>query len=288
MVDLKGSSEQGSDPTAPGVHQRPVQDRRREEGSPVSTSNAERWVDLAEVDNVRDLGGLPLSDGGCTRRGVVFRASTLQEATEADVAQLVGIRRLRTIVDLRLPAEAAREGHGLLGTQDVEVVNLPVRKGESTLLDVVVPDSRTTDLGLLYQQLLVGSAPSIVTAARLIGDPARHGVVFHCAAGKDRTGVLAAVLLDAVGVLAEAIIDDYVMTAERQHRVRERLVRIPAYRNLPAVAQGVMAVDGVGFARFVEWLQADAGGGARFLLDHGLTGDELALLRTALRDEPGV
>ncbi len=251
----------------------------------MSTPYVERWVDLAEVDNVRDLGGLPLAGGGVTRCGVAFRASTLQEATASDVAHLVGERRLRTILDLRLPAEAEREGHGLLGSEDVEVVNLPIRKGESTLLDVVVPDSRTTDLGLLYEQLLVGSTDSIVTAARIVSDPERHGVLFHCAAGKDRTGVVAAVLLDAVGVPAEAIVDDYVMTAERQHRVRERLVRIPAYANLPAIAQGVMAVDGAGFARFVAALRTRHGGGAQVLLDHGLTADELGRLRAALAPE---
>lgn len=247
------------------------------------TTKAERWVHLAEVDNVRDLGGLPLTGGGSTRFGVALRASTLQEATADDVCRMVDKHGLRTIVDLRLPAEAAREGHGLFGGEDVEVVNLPVQKADATTLDVVVPDSRTADLGLLYAQLLDGSAASIVAAARLIADPTRHGVVFHCAAGKDRTGVLAAVLLDAVGVATEAIVGDYVMTADRQHRVRERLVRIPAYRNLPAVAQGVMAVDGAGFAHFLEALQEQYGGGAQFLLDNGLADSELAALRAALR-----
>lgn len=248
----------------------------------MSTPKTERWVDLAEVDNVRDLGGLPLSGGGVTRSGVAYRASTPQEATAADVAHLVGARGLRTILDLRLPTEAEREGHGLLASEDVEVVNLPIRKGDSTLLDVVVPDSRTTDLGLLYEQLLAGSTDSIVAAARITADPDRQGVLFHCAAGKDRTGVVAAVLLDAVGVPPEAIVEDYVMTAERQHLVRERLVRIPAYANLPAVAQGVMAVDGAGFERFVESLRTSHGGGARFLLDNGLGEDDLAGLRAAL------
>lgn len=254
---------------------------------PVSTPKSQRWVDLAEVDNVRDLGGLPLAGGGTTRHGVVYRSSTLQEATEVDVAHLVGVRGLRTLLDLRLPTEAAREGHGLLGAAEVEVVGVPVRKADDTQLDVVVPDSRTADLGLLYWQLLAGSAASIVTAARVVADPDRHGVVFHCAAGKDRTGVVAAVLLDAVGVLPEAIVEDYVMTAERQHQVRERLVRIPAYANLPAIAQGVMAVDGPGFAAFLEALRTEYGGGARFLRDHGLTEDELADLRAALCDPAG-
>jgi len=256
-----------------------VSDRLRT-GDPAS-----RWLTLAEVDNVRDLGGLPIVGGGRTRFGVVYRASTLQEATADDVEQMLGVHGVRTIVDLRLPDEAAREGHGRLGEVGLQVANLPVRKADSTLLDVVVPDSRTTDLGLLYQQLLVGSPESVVAAVRVIADPDQQAVVFHCAAGKDRTGVLAAVVLDALDVPVDAIVEDYTLTSEREHQIRDRLVRIPAYRNLPPVAQGVMGVDGGAIRRFVEALHARYGGAAAFLLGHGLHPEELAGLRSALVDD---
>ncbi|MFE7228726.1 tyrosine-protein phosphatase [Nocardioides sp. NPDC057577] len=254
--------------------------------SVVGEDRRSRWTELAAVDNVRDLGGLPVEGGGSTRFGVAFRASTPQQATTDDVALLVDGLGIRTLLDLRLPDEAAREGHGLLGEAGLSVVNLPVRKGDSTVRDVVMPDTRKTDLGLLYEQLLAGSAASIVTAARNVADPARHGVVFHCAAGKDRTGVLAAVLLDAVGVTAEAIVEDYALTAEREHRVRERLIRIPAYSDLPPVAEGVMGVKAAAIRRFVETLRATHGGAAEFLLRHGLAEDELAALRDALVTPP--
>ncbi|WP_158296447.1 tyrosine-protein phosphatase [Nocardioides albidus] len=245
-------------------------------------SEATRWLDLVEVDNVRDLGGLPLAGGGVTRSGVAYRASTLQQACAADVTELVDVRRLRTVIDLRLPDEAAREGHGLLGDAGVRVVNLPVRKADATLLDVVVPSGTSADLGALYWQLLAGSTEAFVESARIIADPEQHAVLFHCAAGKDRTGVIAAVLLDAVGVPADAIAADYALTSERAARVRERLVRIPAYQNLPNVGQGVFAVDGTAIASFVDALRATYGGGGEFLLRHGLTDAELAGLRAAL------
>lgn len=247
-----------------------------------TVSEATRWLDLAEVDNIRDLGGLPVADGGFTRSGVAFRASTLQEICPADVTELVDVRRLRTVIDLRLPDEAAREGHGLLGEAAVRVVNLPVKKADATLLDVVVPSGTSADLGALYWQLLAGSTGSFVEAARIIGDPDQHAVVFHCAAGKDRTGVIAAVLLDAVGVSADDIAADYALTSERAAQVRARLIRIPAYKNLPNVGQGVFAVDGTAIGSFVDALRATYGGGAEFLLRHGLTEAELAALRRAL------
>jgi hypothetical protein len=254
--------------------------------SVVDEARRSRWTELAAVDNVRDLGGLPVEGGGRTRFGVAFRASTPQQATASDVARLVDDLGIRTLLDLRLPDEAAREGHGLLGDAGLHVVNLPVRKGDSTVRDVVMPDTRTTDLGLLYEQLLAGSAGSIVTAARHVADPDRHGVVFHCAAGKDRTGVLAAVLLDAVGATADAIVEDYAMTAEREHQVRERLVRIPAYSDLPPVAEGVLGVKAAAIRRFVETLRTSHGGAAEFLLRNGLREDELTALRQALGTPP--
>lgn len=241
-----------------------------------------RWVELEGVDNVRDLGGLPVSGGRRTKRGVVFRSSTLQELTYDDLDLVLGAHRVRTILDLRLPDEAAREGHGLLAGSGVTVLNLPVRKASSTLRDVVVPDARSTDLAELYTGLLRGSAHSVVMAARVIAQPDQQSVVFHCAAGKDRTGVLAAVLLDAVGVATDAVVDDYVMSAERQHEVRERLVRLPAYQNLPPVAHGVMGVEGTAMQRFMAALHGEYGGGARFLVEHGLTEQEFDALRVAL------
>ncbi|WP_141013027.1 tyrosine-protein phosphatase [Nocardioides sambongensis] len=251
-------------------------------GADARDLDGDRWVRLTEVDNVRDLGGLPLPTGGHTRFGVAYRASTLQQSVPADVAELVQRRGLRTILDLRLPDEAAREGHGLFGDAGLEVVSAPIRKTTDTGLDVVVPDTRTTDLGVLYQQLLAGSTDSIVTAARVVADPSRQGVLFHCAAGKDRTGVVAAVLLDAVGVAGEDIVADYVLTSERAPAIRERLVSIPAYRNLPPVANGVMSVDGEAIRQLVRALHEQYGGAGRFLLDNGLSAAELASLRATL------
>ncbi|TYL55880.1 tyrosine-protein phosphatase [Nocardioides sp. BGMRC 2183] len=238
----------------------------------------ERWVLLTEIDNVRDLGGVPVAEGGRTRFGVAFRASTLQQGTAEDVIELVERRRVRTILDLRLPDEAEREGHGRFTAAGLEVIGLPVRKDEDTSLDVVVP--KNTDLGRTYQQLLAGSGRSFATAAEVIADATRHGVLFHCAAGKDRTGVLAAVLYDALGVAPDDIVEDYALTAEREHQIRRRLIGIPAYQNLPPVANGAMSVDTVAIRGVIETLHEGYGGGAGYLLQHGLSEATLQRLRT--------
>ncbi|MFC9897012.1 tyrosine-protein phosphatase [Nocardia sp. NPDC127579] len=249
-----------------------------------SDTNVRRWIDFAEIDNVRDLGGLPVIGGGTTRFGVVYRASTPQHLTAEDLSALLGPLGLRTLLDLRNPDEVEREGYGLLATAAVAVVNLPVRKAtRSTLTPAeLVPDGRQYDLVGLYRELLSGSAESVVTAARIIADSARHSVVFHCAAGKDRTGLVAAVLLDAVGVPVEVIAEDYALTGQRLSRIRARLDDLPSYHGLPPVNTGILAADPEVIRQFLAGLRETHGGSAAWLRSHGLDAAELTQLRQVL------
>lgn len=246
-----------------------------------------RWVDFAQIDNVRDLGGLPVTGGGTTRFGVVFRSSTLQQATPEDLSHLVDDLHLRTVIDLRLPDEVEREGYGLISEAPVEIANLPIRKSPQSSLAArdLVPDKSRVDLTDLYGQLLAGSGDHIVAAVRLIITPSARSVLFHCAAGKDRTGVLAAVLLDAVGVPAEEIATDYILTNERMQKVRDRLNALPSYEGLPAANTGILAITPEVMLGFLENLHADHGGAAKWLLANGLTSEELDALHTALVDQ---
>ncbi|MBF6168788.1 tyrosine-protein phosphatase [Streptomyces gardneri] len=249
-----------------------------------STVPDNRWVEFAQIDNVRDLGGLPVRGGGTTRFGVVYRSSTPQNLTESDLAKLLGPIGLRTLIDLRLPDEVRREGYGLLAGADVRRICLPVRKSPRSSLAArdLVPDASRVDLVDLYDKLLAGSVDSLVAAVRLVVDAGRHSVLFHCAAGKDRTGVLAAVLLDAVGVPAEAIAADYALTGERMQRVRDRLDALASYAGLPPVSTGILGVEAEVMRRFLANLSARHGGAAEWLLTNGLTTAELARLREVL------
>jgi protein-tyrosine phosphatase len=240
-----------------------------------------RWVPLVGVDNMRDLGGLPVSGGGTTRRGVLFRSSTLQAVTEADVEFLVDGLGLRTVVDLRGPEESAREGHGLLAAAPVRRAHLPVRLPEGRATEIVPdgPDGGAVDFSF---RLLAASADTLTATARIVADPEQHAALFHCALGKDRTGVCAAVLLDAVGVTAEAIAGDYELTARRIALVRDRLLAVGSYRGIPAVDHAYLASRAETMRDFLARLHADHGGGAGWLLRNGLAERELDRLRATL------
>lgn len=254
-------------------------------GAPESSS--QRWIDLDGADNVRDMGGLPVTGGGRTRFGRLLRSGTLQDLTAADVACLVGTIGVRTVVDLRLSVEAEREGSALSGTREVSRISLPLRSAGHPRSDTVA-DAREMDVVGHYVAFLAGGAGNIVSAARVFADHANLPAVFHCAAGKDRTGVLAAVVLDAIGVTDEAIIADYALTTQRLARIRARLARFETYRTMMAASRrvkGAGTADPESMAAFLSQLRERHGGGYEFLAAQGMSRSELAALRAALVEQ---
>ncbi len=247
-------------------------------------TDEQRWIELEGADNTRDLGGLTLADGGGrTRFGRLLRAGTLQDLTAGDVTRLTEDLGVRTVVDLRLPDEAAREGSALSGIPSVRYFSLPL-SGAGNVRSDIVADGAEMDIVGHYVALLEGGAANIVTAARIFADDT---AVFHCAAGKDRTGVLAAVVLDAVGVGREAIIADYALTGQRMKQISARLLGLATYRDMQALSRGIKGAataDEESMASFLDELCVRYGGGASYLAAHGLTAGELAALRSALAE----
>jgi len=209
------------------------------------------WVELEGAVNVRDVGGLPTVDGRRTRTGVLLRADNLQDLTDADVAELVGRRGLRTVIDLRSTGEVHLTGPGPLkaaGLPHVHLSLIPEWDGEpdrsevdraldAGLRDAALPAlpsarrraSDPTDLAGHYTSYVVNAGPAIAAALKVLADPSSGPSLVHCAAGKDRTGVIVALALSLVGVTREAVVADYVRSAERAERILARLASTAAY-----------------------------------------------------------
>jgi protein-tyrosine phosphatase len=249
-----------------------------------AVTHDQRWIELDGADNTRDLGGLPVADGGYTRFGRLLRAGTLQDLTAGDVTHLTQILGIQTVVDLRLGDEADREGSALSDIPAVRYLSLPLSSTGNIRSDTVA-DAAEMDIVGHYVALLEGSAANIVTAARVFADEASLPAVFHCAAGKDRTGVLAAVVLDALGVSREAIIADYALTSQRMKQISARLLRLETYREMQALSRGIKGAataDEDSMAAFLAELRGRYNGGADYLTAHGMTAGELGALRAAL------
>ncbi len=167
-----------------------------------------RRYPMKGIANFRDLGGYSCN-GGMTKWGVFFRSTSLHKAVEEDVAimERVGISR---ILDLRYPGEREEKpdvpvkgadwmGISLLGTIPVED------------LDVNDEEEDTKTLINMYRQIIASSRAEIKDSVQAMIQ-AEGPALFHCAAGKDRTGILAMLLLGAVGVSLEDIIAHYEMS----------------------------------------------------------------------------
>jgi protein-tyrosine phosphatase len=209
-----------------------------------------RWIELDGAVNVRDVGGLPTVDGRTTKPGVLLRADNLQDLSEADVARLVDELGVRTVVDLRSTGEVHLAGPGPLkgaGVQHHHLSLIPEWDGEpdaaevERALDTTVQEKALpalparprqkdpTDLGDHYVGYVRDAGPAVGTALRVLADPDSGTALVHCAAGKDRTGVIVALALSLVGVTREAVVADYVRSAERADKILARLKATTAY-----------------------------------------------------------
>jgi len=251
-----------------------------------------RWIDLEGAVNVRDTGGLVTEDGGTTVAGRLLRSDNLQELSPADITRLVRDIGLTTVVDLRSTAELVSEGPAPLQAVDgVRHVHLPVLPELGATTDMVADVLLTRDdldrhrypddpICGHYLGYLEDRPGQVVSALRTIGG-AEGAVLVHCAAGKDRTGVVVALALSAVGVRQEAIVADYAATGERTEALVERLRRSPTYADDINSKPPRPPRPGT-MAAFLEQVGSRYGGTRRWLAGHGFDDGDLDLLRAKL------
>ena len=173
-------------------------------------------LELQGTRNTRDIGGYRTVDGATVRRGVVFRSDGLDHLTDADTDLLLGAG-VRAILDFRSAAEASRPGPMTerLGAAGVARRNLPLfDEADARSLFQTPLEPGVHPLEPYYRSILVRHAANVRTALELLAEPANRPAIVHCSAGKDRTGVIVALLLSLAGVPASTICEDYARTGE--------------------------------------------------------------------------
>ncbi|MFI6322050.1 tyrosine-protein phosphatase [Nonomuraea sp. NPDC050556] len=255
-----------------------------------------RWIELEGAANVRDLGGLATKDGGVTRFGRILRSDNLQGLTPGDVDKLVGELKLRRVVDLRSGPEVRLEGPGpLVSVPEVTVHHLTLFAEGGTHTDVeadrVLPWKERSEEAVaelrvtgFYYGYLRERPDSVVEALRVMAMDDGAAVV-HCAAGKDRTGVLCALALSVAGVERSEIVADYVATGERLESILGRLRASETYRadldTRPASDHMPLAAY---MEQFLSVLDERFGGPMEWLAANGWTEADTAALRARLLD----
>jgi protein-tyrosine phosphatase len=276
----------------------------------VTSTRTGRWVRLDGTTNTRDLGGLPTTDGGRTVAGRILRSDNLQTLTEDDVARLVGDIGLREVIDLRTTAEILLEGRGPLrevaevthrhfsllperghhtdvfAVEEDEPLDLPEGWLESLLPRQVAAHDKGEPPAVRSYLGYLGQRPdNVVAALRALATTAPGASVVHCAAGKDRTGVVCAFALAIAGVPHEEIVADYAMTADVIDALVAKLAASPTYaedmdtRDIASHTPRAETMD-----RVLTLLDERHGGPLGWLETHGFGAEEQAALRSRLRD----
>ncbi|MEU6101131.1 tyrosine-protein phosphatase [Streptomyces flaveolus] len=170
---------------------------------------ADRLIRLEGTSNFRDAGGYRTGDGRWVRMGVVYRSDSLDRLTDADLAKL---KRLGLSVDYDFRTTSERAAAPDRLPQGVRYVVANVVGDDSPLFSMPETAEEAARLMIDGEKSMVSSAPAKAAYASVFGDLAdgdADGLVYHCTAGKDRTGWASATLLTALGVPRETVMKDY-------------------------------------------------------------------------------
>jgi protein-tyrosine phosphatase len=244
---------------------------------------ASRSLLLEGLLNVRDLGGLTTPDGRRVRSGQVVRSDNLRGLSDAGAVVLVREVRPRLVLDLRTEHECAREGRGLAGVDGVRYVNVPLQP-KAALTPEQVAEGLATSLYEDYVLQVRDNGSQLLEALELLASDDVLPAVVHCTAGKDRTGVLVALLLDLLGVEREQVVADYAETTANMPGILERIRASPFFQSngLAAAPDWIFGSEAGTMRDFLRFVDDELGGTQRWALEGGLSPDGLARLRDRL------
>ncbi|WP_300008712.1 tyrosine-protein phosphatase [Pseudonocardia sp.] len=241
------------------------------------TDPARHVSPLAGAFNFRDLGGLRAGPLRRVREGALFRSDTLQALTADDVARLVDRVGVELLVDLRLGPETVAQGRGPLAAEGICYLNAP-------LPTVPVTDLPPAEQTLHFSRAALASpSPVLPTVVRLIAAAAGRPTVLHCAAGKDRTGLVTALTLRLAGVDEADVVADYLASAHNMPRIVERFRDWPFYRDhMATVPPEVYQAQERTIRGLLDVLDRDWGGAAGWAAARGIPASVVAELTDGL------
>jgi protein-tyrosine phosphatase len=250
----------------------------------MDTASPTRALALEGVFNFRDLGGWPTDDGHTVRWRRIFRADGLGRLTPGDLEALAPIG-LRTVIDLRTANELDTRGRFPIDAHPVDYHHLPVIDRTWDRDEARRENLPATEfLHRAYREILAEGAPRYAAALTVLAGDEALPAVFHCAAGKDRTGLMAALVLGAVGVARDAIVEDYALTQETIDRfVARAAAEDPEVaRNLADMPRAFLLADPSAMSLVLDDLEGEHGTVAEYVRSIGVVDDVLQRLRNRL------
>ncbi len=241
-----------------------------------SSSAPERLIPLPGTFNLRDLGGYPVRGGGAVRWRTLFRSDALHRLDDDGRAALTGFN-LRTVIDLRTHEEVQIAPSALGDAVSARRNHIPVL---NTVQFSILPP----ELSAVYRYMVDECGATIAAAIGCLCAPGALPGLIHCSAGKDRTGMLVALVLAVIGVDDDVIAADYALS--RTYLLAEEAATVRQVRESTGLGLRLnlqlmgsppeIILDALAHVRSL------AGSVTGYLLSHGLTESQLATLQTAL------
>ncbi len=238
------------------------------------TEEYPRVINFENIQNFRDLGGYNARGGKKVASRRLYRSGDLLEMSAPDKTRLKTDIKLKTVVDLTSPEEPKKTREfRLLEEIGAKYFNIPFRPDIPEYYKKELEQYRSTsNMGEFYLGRIghESFARKLIQILEIMTEPQYYPLLFHCGAGKDRTGVLAAMLLNALGVSDADIISDYVLTGASMEEIKNRVVHNPdateEVRNLPDFTWRAAPEF---MAWFLNALKREYGGTAGYLKKYG-------------------
>ncbi len=239
----------------------------------------ERQIELPGCHNFRDLGGYPTASGRRVRWRRLFRADALHLLEPEGVDRFLGELQIGTIVDLRSTGEIETDGRGPLRDHPPRYHHLPMFDATFAQRAEAAESFTLADRYFLMAEHAKGPIATVISTLVESSGPA----VYHCAAGKDRTGVVSAILLALCGVDDEVIVADYAATRENLDAIVNRLMNSEGYREmLESLPSDTMHAEPETMFSLLGHLKENYGSVAAYARDIGITDETLARLESEL------
>ncbi|KIO76925.1 hypothetical protein TH53_12505 [Pedobacter lusitanus] len=245
-----------------------------------TVNDTTRLVPLQGAANFRDLGGYMTSEGTHVKWGKVYRSAEISKLTDADL-KLLAQKHIKAVVDFRSDEEVAKAKDRL--PANASYLQLPAGSESLAGIMAVLPKLSSGDSLMIsfYSQTAHLKDKYKPFFQELLKMPDSDALLFHCTAGKDRTGIGAALFLHVLGVPDETVLEDYLATNEYRKAENEKMVKMMMQMNIKEqVARDMAAVKPEYLIATVKAIYQQYGSLDQFVTEElGLKTEDIALLR---------
>ncbi len=252
----------------------------------MTTIESDRHILLEGNYNARDIGGYPIEGGGSTRWGVFLRSDRMDQLTAADRSKLLDYG-VRSVIDLRTVYETRETPNVFAGSDQVAYVHCDLMGDTPTPLtaDEIAIGLPATRIERAYTGWLDYRKAQFAEVLGRLAEPGFGPSLYHCAGGKDRTGVISAILLSIAGVPRDVVLDDYTLTSVFLYR--RALLGAARPEEKPVSSPREYADEYCprdGMVRTLAHLDREYGGIEPYVRSIGLTQGQVETLRAMLTE----